>query len=718
MGVAATYAGRVFRGVASWRRKPTLVGALALVALGLLGLHYGAGAGSGPPPQQQQQQQPPPAQAAAAPPPQHTQPPPPAPRPRSLAQVAPPADVGAGSVRFVQGSRAAAASVSEPPPPPPPQLLQRLRDVEIITSPALVREQPSRDEIAARRLASESAAQIGSLAGRPAAVASTASPVFSGAGQAAPLSSADQQQQLYQLGVPIVNIDPQHPYVPPHRLLHLDFKGAPPKVSFLKLLLPLARQLGATGVLLEWEDMFPWEGALRPLAAANCYSPQEVQALLRAAEASQLEVIPLVQTFGHVEFALKHREFEGLREVPESAQALCPSLNASLDFVEKLIDQVMKAHQGARYLHIGCDEVFQMGECPRCRTQMRDALFLTHVARVAGLVRSKYPSVTPIIWDDMLRHLSPQSLDEARIGDLVEPMVWVYAEDVYRFVPVMVWDKYAAVFPRVWAASAFKGAFGETLYIPNVKRHLENNLRWLEVMSAEAPKFRGGFSGIAITGWQRYDHYSVLCELLPAAVPSLAVNLLATSRGFFNQSLRHDLQSNLGCARAPVGSQHDYVVNLNSDPFLWEKFGRCFFPGAPFFKLTYRLHAAEIEAKELLESVRHNKGWMTDYNVRHNFSTPLRVDELMAEQPRVYHTVLSLVRSAQDSLQDVFDGYTITEWVEQRLYPLVRDLERLQQDAVALKAARTWPARPLPPLQDLRRLGIPLPGDPPRPPPQ
>ena len=51
--------------------------------------------------------------------------------------------------------------------------------------------------------------------------------------------------------------------------------------------------------------------------------------------------------------------------------------------------------------------------------------------------------------------------------------VWVYAEDVYRFVPSMIWDKYAAVFPRIWSASAFKGAFGETLYIPNAKRHLE-----------------------------------------------------------------------------------------------------------------------------------------------------------------------------------------------------------------------------------------------------
>ena len=116
------------------------------------------------------------------------------------------------------------------------------------------------------------------------------------------------------------------------------------QVSYLKRLFPLIRQLGATGVLLEWEDMFPFSGPLSFIAAGNSYSRQEVEDILTAARGSELEVIPLVQTFGHVEFALKHPEFAGLREVPESPQALCPSLNASLDFVEKLIEQVRQPY--------------------------------------------------------------------------------------------------------------------------------------------------------------------------------------------------------------------------------------------------------------------------------------------------------------------------------------------------------------------------------------
>ena len=43
-------------------------------------------------------------------------------------------------------------------------------------------------------------------------------------------------------------------------MVHLDLKGAPPSVEYIKTFLELSKELGATGVLVEWEDMFPWSG--------------------------------------------------------------------------------------------------------------------------------------------------------------------------------------------------------------------------------------------------------------------------------------------------------------------------------------------------------------------------------------------------------------------------------------------------------------------------
>ena len=39
------------------------------------------------------------------------------------------------------------------------------------------------------------------------------------------------------------------------------------------------------------------------------------------------------------------------------------------------------------------------------------------------------------------------------------------------------------------------------------------------------------FRGLVLTGWSRYDHFAVLCELLPVALPSLIVNLVIVTQG-------------------------------------------------------------------------------------------------------------------------------------------------------------------------------------------
>ena len=131
-------------------------------------------------------------------------------------------------------------------------------------------------------------------------------------------------------------------YIPHHRVVHLDLKGAPPKLSYLKELLPLMREAGATAILLEYEDMFPFWGILRNVSAKNAYSQHDVQNLQKWASQNDLIVIPLVQTFGHMEFVLKLDEFKDLREVPIYPQSICPSQDRSWTIIQEMIDQVSR----------------------------------------------------------------------------------------------------------------------------------------------------------------------------------------------------------------------------------------------------------------------------------------------------------------------------------------------------------------------------------------
>jgi hypothetical protein len=69
------------------------------------------------------------------------------------------------------------------------------------------------------------------------------------------------------------------------RLLHLDFKGAQPKVPYLKEILKLAKRSGLNGLLLEWEDSFPWTRSLQNATMTEgTYSKEEVEEIVNYAE--------------------------------------------------------------------------------------------------------------------------------------------------------------------------------------------------------------------------------------------------------------------------------------------------------------------------------------------------------------------------------------------------------------------------------------------------
>ena len=123
------------------------------------------------------------------------------------------------------------------------------------------------------------------------------------------------------------------------RLVHFDLKGAPPKVSYLLKMIPLLRQWGATGILVEYEDMFPYKNRLSVLSKPYAYTSDDLKLLQEATKAEGMDYIPLLQSFGHVEFILKHPQFQNLREASINPMSLCPKHEDSLPLIEEIVDQ-------------------------------------------------------------------------------------------------------------------------------------------------------------------------------------------------------------------------------------------------------------------------------------------------------------------------------------------------------------------------------------------
>ncbi|XP_063208305.1 hexosaminidase D isoform X1 [Chroicocephalus ridibundus] len=458
---------------------------------------------------------------------------------------------------------------------------------------------------------------------------------------------------------------------PRRRLVHLDLKGAPPRAAYLAEVLPLLRALGASGLLLEYEDTFPYAGPLGPLRAPHAYSPGEVRAVLSQARAQGLEVVPLVQTFGHMEFVLKHKEFAHLREVKVFPNALNPHKEESLALVKAMIDQVMALHKDLKWFHIGCDEVYYLGEGEESKQWLQqqdntpEKLCLSHIKAVASCVASSYPSVTPIVWDDMLRGISEETLAESGVPQLVQPMIWDYAADLDVEGKVHLIEKYRRCgFSKVWFASAFKGATGVNQSLTLIGHHLKNHLQWLKVASNSPADV---LEGIALTGWQRYDHFSVLCELLPVAIPSLAVCLQALENGGYSEKTKENVEKLLG------------MSNLETETFMSTSLGT--FPGSDILTLVTQVSFyLKSSVDELLERNRYVTGWFSPYHRKRKIIHPIIMHHFQPDAVSLLSKWNAVVQDLQAAMQQVFHDCTVEEWMEENVHPSLQKLQQVVDD--------------------------------------
>ncbi|KAL5019127.1 hypothetical protein ScPMuIL_004849 [Solemya velum] len=453
-----------------------------------------------------------------------------------------------------------------------------------------------------------------------------------------------------------------------HRLVHLDLKGAPPRVEYYEQVFPLFKKWGATGLLMEYEDMFPYSGELEDIACSHAYRREAIDRILQLADECGLIVIPLVQTYGHFEFVLKHEKFRSLREMPDYPMALCPCNPDSLVAVSMMIDQVMELHPGIRWFHIGADEVYHIGMCERCRKKMAtenitsQQLFFTHMRAVLMRFKLKYPGVTAIMWDDMLRMVDLPTLLESGLGNLVEPMVWHYLTSF--LLPPDLWDRLSKVFPNIWVASAFKGATGACMYATNICYHRDNHLTWLSVMNREKLKFQC-IRGMAITGWQRYDHYAVLCELLPQALPCLAICLNIINKGIFTADIHRD-----------VSTQLRFLSVIPLNPFQGREVPPCEFPGSDVYCGMLEFVQLEVSFEEFMHS-ESRVTWMNQYNIQRNFISLLHIEPMIVQATGLLENLTQLKSRLQKSLSHIYFADTVEEWLYVHLNPKIKRLSEI-----------------------------------------
>ena len=188
------------------------------------------------------------------------------------------------------------------------------------------------------------------------------------------------------------------------RGFHMDLTVLMHRFEYLKEFYAILPQYKFNTFLVEYGDKFPYTGDLQGLRHKHCLTADQLGELLKIAARNEVEVIPLIQTFGHLSFVLKYAAFAPLREIPDNDWSLCPLNPESERVVKEMVHQVCEKHPTAKYFHIGCDEVYQLGSCPKCKVFIakngKSKLYVDFVNKVAKIVKGE--GKIPIMWSDYL----------------------------------------------------------------------------------------------------------------------------------------------------------------------------------------------------------------------------------------------------------------------------------------------------------------------------
>ncbi|MBK7713052.1 MAG: family 20 glycosylhydrolase [Bacteroidales bacterium] len=184
-----------------------------------------------------------------------------------------------------------------------------------------------------------------------------------------------------------------------YRAVHFDVKHHLDHMNYYYESIDRLARYKINAVVFEYEDKLRYRR--QPLVGApQSISIEEMAALTRYARERHIEITPLVQGLGHATFILKHQEYAGLRELGWNTWAFCPLHEGTYQVLFDLYRDAIDATPGSKYLHIGGDEIGNIGLCPRCKP-MADkegmlSLSLYWLKRVCDFAREN--GRIPVFW--------------------------------------------------------------------------------------------------------------------------------------------------------------------------------------------------------------------------------------------------------------------------------------------------------------------------------
>lgn len=440
------------------------------------------------------------------------------------------------------------------------------------------------------------------------------------------------------------------------RFVHFDLSAAPPNINYLRKVFQLLSEMDASGIFLEYEASFPFEDDLSLLAnGKRSYTQLEAAEIETIANEFNLEIVPVIDICTNAFYITKH--FQQLRVRKDCLMDLNPMLDETKNFVNKIIASLMKVHRTPGWIHLGCEKFeslnnnFLAAEI-RTKNTTADLVYLDYIEAIAAHVKSIYPSVRPLIWDDMMRKIKPEVLMEHKAPDYFDVVIRGeengVSQDARSILKLI--QRHGKIFDGLWLASNYKCGKDPIETLPDVRR---NALQAEEIFQAakSAPVY-ANIMGFVITGPSRWTHFAAMCSLLPAALPSLITSFITTTRGTFSSSVLWEASRKLG---------FQMLIPIVYKPRPQEVIPGSF-PGSEVWRSTQLIENTKGRIHSFIDGPNFNS-FFNKYLIKSGRVSYFRLETIDTTLDTLIKDLNMTRTSLVESMSEIYPPDVINEWV-------------------------------------------------------
>ena len=286
----------------------------------------------------------------------------------------------------------------------------------------------------------------------------------------------------------------------PVRGFHLDLRIQVMKMPAVKKLVTKLKEAGMNTLIMEYEATYPFE--THPLIANRyAYTKEEIKDLVSFCGQQGVDVIPLQQSFGHVEYVLRNSRYASQREDNKDFAQVCPSKEAeNIALFTDLFTEMAATHP-SKYIHIGADETRLLGHCAVCKARVEkegvSKLYGEHIKLMCDIV-IKLGKI-PLMWADIALKY-PDALQY--LPKQVVFVDWNYGWKLDRFGDH---EKLMKSGFEIWGAASLRSS-PDNYNLTTWQKHFENIRDFLPA----ARKL--GYKGMIMTSWSTSGIYSPVFE--------------------------------------------------------------------------------------------------------------------------------------------------------------------------------------------------------------